>query len=145
MQKYFKLSTFYLVVGLLLGVFYREFTKLSGFNGVTVLSAAHTHTLVLGFLFFIIVLLLEKNFSISESKNFKAWIVIYNVGVLGLISTLVARGVLQVNGSEFAGLSHIAGLCHAILGVALIWFAVIVNKAVKMYDSKQVNKNNAKG
>ncbi|MGL5379531.1 DUF2871 domain-containing protein [Clostridium sp.] len=131
MKKYVNFATFYLILGLVAGVFYREFTKFSGFEGVTVLSAVHTHTLVLGFLFFLIVLLLEKNFVLSKVKHFGKWIVFYNVSLIYVIGALVARGVLQVTGGEFAGLSHIAGLGHALLGAALIWFVVIINKAVK--------------
>lgn len=141
MQKYFKLSTFYLVLGLMLGIFYREFTRMSGFTGTTTLSLVHTHTLVLGFIFFILVLLLDKNFEISKNKNFKKWLIAYNVGLIYLISTLVFRGILQVNNLEFAGLSHISGLGHAILGISLIWFSVIVNKAVKDYDLLKTSKN----
>lgn len=131
MKKYFNFATFYLILGLVAGVFYREFTKMNGFEGVTVLSAVHTHTLVLGFLFFIIVLLLEKNFVLSKVKHFGKWLVLYNVSLIYVVGALVARGVLQVIGGEFAGLSHIAGLGHALLGASLIWFVVIVNKALK--------------
>lgn len=131
MRNYFKLSTFYLVLGLSLGVFYREFTKFNNFSGVTTLSSAHTHVLVLGFIFFLIVLLLEKNFTLSNVKNFGKWIILYNVGLIYSVATLVARGILQVKGADFAGLSHIAGLGHAILGISLIWFAILLNKAIK--------------
>lgn len=138
MQKLFKISTLYLVLGLVLGVFYREFTKLNHFVGISVLSTTHTHALVLGFIFFIIVLLLERNFFISKIKNFKAWLVTYNVGLIYLLSTLVYRGVLQVQGIDFNGLSHIAGLGHAVLGISLIWFVVIVNKGIKTYEEKSI-------
>lgn len=134
MRNCFKISTFYLVLGLALGVFYREFTKFNNFSGVTTLSSAHTHVLVLGFIFFLIVLLLEKNFALSKIKNFDKWVILYNVGLLYSIVTLVSRGVLQVNGADFAGLSHIAGLGHAILGIALIWFTIILNKAIKVSE-----------
>ena len=133
MQKYFKISSFYLLFGLVMGIFSREFTKLNNFSGYTVLKSVHTHTLVLGFLFFIIVLLLEKNFN--------KWIVLYNLGLLYLIITLSIRGILQVIGSDFVGLSHIAGLGHAILGVSLVWFLAIVNKELKVYDSNILSKN----
>ena len=33
MKKYFNFATFYLVLGLVMGVFYREFTKFIGFEG----------------------------------------------------------------------------------------------------------------
>lgn len=136
MQKIFKISSFYLFLGLALGVFYREFTKFNNFTGTTTLGLTHAHTLMLGFVFFMIVLLLEKNFKISSSKNFKAWLITYNVGLIYVISMLVFRGVLQVQGSDFNGLSHMAGLGHAILGIALIWFSVMVNKVIKNYDNK---------
>ena len=141
MQKYFKISSFYLLFGLVMGIFSREFPKLNNFSGYTVLKSVHTHTLVLGFLFFIIVLLLEKNFTISNNKSFNKWIVLYNLGLLYLIITLSIRGILQVIGSDFVGLSHIAGLGHAILGVSLVWFLAIVNKELKVYDSNILSKN----
>ena len=46
MKKLFNLSFFYLILGLALGVFFREFTKFNNFTGITKLSSAHTHTLV---------------------------------------------------------------------------------------------------
>lgn len=131
MKKYLNLSAFYLAIGLLMGVFYREFTKMNEFEGQTVLGGVHSHALVLGFLFFLIVLLLEKNFKLSEIKHFAKWLVFHNVALIYMLSTLVARGVLQVVGSDFAGLSHIAGLGHAMLGVSLIWFIITLNKAIK--------------
>ena len=141
MQKYFKISSFYLLFGLLMGIFSREFTKLNNFSGDTVLKSVHSHILVLGFLFFKIVLLLEKNFTISNNKNFNKWIILYNIGLIYLIITLSVRGILQVIGSDFNGLSHIAGLGHAILGVSLVWFLVIFNKELNTYDSNMLSKN----
>ncbi|MBB6625672.1 DUF2871 domain-containing protein [Clostridium gasigenes] len=131
MKKYLNLSMFYLVLGLVLGVFYREFTKINGFEGQTVLGAVHSHVLVLGFLFFLIVLLLEKNFKISEVKHFGKWLIFHNVALIYMLSTLVARGILQVTGKDFSGLSHIAGLSHAIFGISLVWFMVILKKSIK--------------
>lgn len=131
MKKYFNLSTFYLVLGLAMGVFFREFTKINGFEGKTILSAVHTHALTLGFMFFILVLLLVKNFNISQNKSFKSWCIFYNVSLVYLLATLTARGILQVLGNDFAGLSHIAGLGHVLISIALVWFVVIVNKVIK--------------
>lgn len=59
MKKLFNLSFFYLILGLALGIFFREFTKFNAFTGITTLSTAHTHTLVLGFIFFLILIVLE--------------------------------------------------------------------------------------
>lgn len=130
MKKLFNLSFFYLILGLALGVFFREFTKFNDFTSVTTLSAAHTHTLVLGFIFFLVIVILEKVFTISNIKHFNIWLIIYNIGLLSLISTLVARGILEVLNNDFAGLPHIAGTSHVILGLALIWFMLILKKSI---------------
>ncbi len=130
MKKLFNLSFFYLILGLALGVFFREFTKLNDFTGVTTLSAAHTHTLVLGFIFFLVIVVLENVFTISNIKNFNIWLITYNIGLLSLISTLVARGILEVLSKDFAGLPHMAGASHVILGLSLIWFMIMLKKSI---------------
>ena len=117
MKRLFNLSFFYLILGLALGVFFREFTKLNDFSGATTLNVAHTHTLVLGFIFFLVIVILEKVFTISNIKYFNIWLITYNIGLLSLISTLVARGILEILNKDFAGLPHIAGTSHAILGL----------------------------
>ena len=130
MKKLFNLSFFYLILGLALGIFFREFTKFNSFTGITRLSAAHTHTLVLGFIFFLILIILEKLFSISNTKYFTGWLITYNIGLLSLISTLIVRGILEVLNKDFIGLPHIAGTAHAIFGISLIWFMIILKKSI---------------
>lgn len=130
MKRLFNLSFFYLILGLALGVFFREFTKLNDFSGATTLNVAHTHTLVLGFIFFLVIVILEKVFTISNIKYFNIWLITYNIGLLSLISTLVARGVLEILNKDFAGLPHIAGTSHAILGLSLIWFMIILKESI---------------
>lgn len=130
MKRLFNLSFFYLILGLALGVFFREFTKLNDFSGATTLNVAHTHTLVLGFIFFLVIVILEKVFTISNIKYFNIWLITYNIGLLSLISTLVARGILEILNKDFAGLPHIAGTSHAILGLSLIWFMIILKESI---------------
>lgn len=130
MKRLFNLSFFYLILGLALGVFFREFTKLNDFSGATTLNVAHTHTLVLGFIFFLVIVILEKVFTISNIKYFNIWLITYNIGLLSLISTLVARGILYVLNKDFVGLPHIAGTSHAILGLSLIWFMIILKESI---------------
>ena len=130
MKRLFNLSFFYLILGLALGIFFREFTKLNDFTGITTLSATHTHALVLGFIFFLVIVILEKVFTISNIKHFNIWLITYNIGLLSLISTLVARGILEILNKDFAGLPHIAGTSHAILGLSLIWFMIILKKSI---------------
>lgn len=57
-------------------------------------------------------------------------LITYNIGLLSLISTLVVRGILEVLNKDFIGLPHIAGTAHAILGISLIWFMIILKKSI---------------
>lgn len=131
MKKYYNAAMLYLIIGLGLGVFYREFTKMMGFEGQTVLKGLHTHVLVLGCIFFIVVLLVEKSFGLNNLKQSKAWFIFYNISFIIFIATMIVRGVLQVKGLDMNGLSHMAGLAHALIGAALIWFMILLGKLVK--------------
>ncbi len=77
MKKIFYLSLFYLVFGLSFGVFYREFTRAMAFEGSTALSFVHPHILTLGFLFFILILILDKIFELSNFKYYTTFLYIY--------------------------------------------------------------------
>lgn len=70
-KKYFKTSFIYALFGLFIGAFYRECTRIIGFKGPTNLGLAHTHTLVLGFILFIILSLFAKSFDLREDKKRK--------------------------------------------------------------------------
>ena len=59
-KRYANTALIYAITAMILGVFYREFTKLNGFSGVTRLSVMHTHYFMLGMFFFLILMLLEK-------------------------------------------------------------------------------------
>ena len=59
MQKLARASLSYMIIGLISGVYFREFTKLKDFTDWTQLSVVHTHTLILGMFFFLIVLLFD--------------------------------------------------------------------------------------
>ncbi|MEK4511420.1 DUF2871 domain-containing protein [Paenibacillus anaericanus] len=131
MKKLYYTSFFYVILGLLAGVAYREITKMNDFTGDTVLVALHTHILVLGFIFFIITLILAKLFNVHEAKSFGAFFYVYNFGLLITIGTMATRGMLQINGEDISFLPHIAGLGHAILGAGIIWLLVILGKRIK--------------
>lgn len=70
-KKYFKTSFIYALIGLLLGAFYREFTRIIGFDKATNLGLAHTHILVLGFVLFLILTIFAKVFGMNEDKKEK--------------------------------------------------------------------------
>ncbi|QIL47005.1 DUF2871 domain-containing protein [Vagococcus coleopterorum] len=138
MNKLFKTSSFYLILGLILGVFYREFTKFNNFEGSTQLSITHTHTLVLGMMMFLIVLLLEKNFNLSQFKQFNTFYLTYNIGLLLSITMMIVHGVLTVLGKDGgavmpeAAISGMAGLGHIIMTAGLAFLFHTISKAVKL-------------
>ncbi|MDA1550197.1 DUF2871 domain-containing protein [Bacillus tropicus] len=131
MKKLYNAAFIYLIIGLLSGVFAREYSKAQGIKGSTMLQLVHTHVLVLGFVFFLIAFALFKVFQMQETKSFCAWFVVYNVGVIFTIVTMLCRGLLQVNGTDFNGLSHMAGLGHVITSIGLVWFMILLKKSFK--------------
>lgn len=142
MKKIAKLSFFYSILGLLLGVFYREFTKINDFTGKTVLSGLHTHVLVLGMLFFLIVLLLEKSFELTKHKNFNKFYISYNIGLLLTVIMMAIRGCVEVLNPEISAtidssISGIAGLGHIIMAIAYILFFLLLLNRINDFDSNK--------
>lgn len=132
MIKLLRASFTYMIVGMLSGVYYREFTKINDFTGDTQLSTLHTHLLVLGALFFLLLLILEKNFHITEQKQFKLFSMLYHSGFGITILMMTINGTRTVLGLENEpALAGIAGLGHIIMFIALIMLYVVLNKAVK--------------
>lgn len=135
MKKTVNLSFFYAILAMAGGVFYREFTKFKGFEGRTTLSFVHTHFFLLGMIMFLIVTLCIAQFSIRESKKYKAFLIIYNGGVCMTSVMLLVRGVLQVNQIALSkgidtSISGIAGIGHLLTGVGMIFFFLILKERV---------------
>lgn len=128
MKKLFYSAFAYMVLGVLSGLFYREFTKGKDFTGYTQLSIVHTHLLTLGFIVLLIVLILEKQFKLSESKLFNWFFWTYNVGLVLTAAIMVVHGILQVNGANdvSAAIPGIAGLGHIFItaGMVLLFLAL---------------------
>lgn len=97
MKRYINLSLLYAVLAMVGGVFYREFTKFNGFTGKTSLGVVHTHYFLLGMVFFLLLLLLEKNFAFTGAKTGRV-LVVYQVGLNLTAVMLAVRGVTQVLG-----------------------------------------------
>ena len=80
MKRYMNCALLYSVLAMAGGVFYREFTKLNAFTGKTTLSVVHTHYFLLGMVVFLLLLLLEKNFSFTGSGTGKV-LAVYHTGL----------------------------------------------------------------
>ena len=132
MKKIARTSMIYMIIGLVFGVYYREFTKLSGFTGETQLSVLHTHTLMLGMFFFLVLLLLEKNFKLSQHKNFQKFFLLYNLGLAVTLLMFLVHGTMTVLGyADHAAISGIAGLGHIIITVGLGFFFNVLLGSIK--------------
>ncbi len=133
MKRYMNFSLLYAVIAMAGGVFYREFTKLNDFTAKTTLSVIHTHYL-LGMVFFLLLLLLEKNFSFTNVKTMRI-LAVYHIG-LNLTAVMFAvRGVTQVLETALssgidAAISGIAGIGHILLGVSMVFLLVQIRRSV---------------
>lgn len=124
MKHYRNAALLYAALAMAGGVFYREFTKFNGFTARTALSVVHTHCFLLGMVFFLLLLLLEKSFSFTEAKT-KRVLTAYHIGLNLTAVMLVVRGVTQVPGIALssgmsAASSGVAGVGHVLLGVGLV-------------------------
>lgn len=136
MLKLVRVSRNYLILGLVFGVYYRELTKFKGFTGETMLGVAHTHTLVLGMLFFLLVALFEKNIGLTSHDKFKWFFGIYNGGLLLTLLMMVIHGTMTVFGmTGNAAISGIAGIGHILLAVGLFLFFYILLDNVKKSEN----------
>ncbi|HEY1180144.1 MAG TPA: DUF2871 domain-containing protein [Phytomonospora sp.] len=122
----------YMILGLVSGLFYREFTKLNDFTGETQLSVVHTHLLALGMLVFLIVLGLDKLFGLSGTKSFNVFYWLYNIGMAITVGSMVFRGTQTVLGNDIPEVfAFLSGAGHIVLTVGLIAFFTALGKRVK--------------
>ncbi|OUN20730.1 hypothetical protein B5G34_13440 [Flavonifractor sp. An82] len=135
MKRYINTALLYAILAMAGGVFYREFTKFSGFTAKTTLSVVHAHYFLLGMVFFLLLLLLEKNFFFTGPKTGRV-LVLYHVGLNLTAVMLVVRGVVQVLGTPLstgmsAAISGMAGIGHILLGVSLVLLLAQIRRSIK--------------
>lgn len=150
MKKLLNTSFGYMIAGLAAGVFYREFTKFTGFTGKTTLSVLHPHLLVLGMgMFLLLALAARQSPALLEHRSWKRFFLLYNLALPGTALMLLVRGVTQVlaqtqglvlNRGMDAAISGIAGIFHILLAVAL-FFLFSALKAVLAAEPATAGKN----
>ena len=131
MRKIYVAAHVYMILGLVSGLYYRELTKAKDFTGDSQLGIVHTHILALGMLFFLIVLVLEKQFTLTSGKLFDAFFWVYNAGLALTIGMMLVRGTMTVLGHQAgAALDGISGLGHITITLGLIFFFVNLGKCL---------------
>ena len=136
MKRYMNLALLYAVLAMVGGVFYREFTKFNGFTAKTTLGVVHAHYFLMGMVFFLLLLLLEKSFSFTGAKTGRI-LVAYQIGLNLTAVMFVVRGVTQVLGTALssgmsAAISGIAGIGHILLGISLVLVLVQIKRSVSI-------------
>lgn len=127
MKKYINIAFVYAIAAMVGGVFYREFTKINGFDGRTALGFVHTHLFLLGMVMFLLVALFAARLPLEGLRLWRPFLVFYQIGVVLTSVMLAVRGVLQVAAFPLhpgmsAAVSGIAGLGHICTGVGLVLF-----------------------
>lgn len=134
MKRYMNAALLYAVLAMAGGVFYREFTKFNGFTAKTTLSVVHTHYFLLGMVFFLLLLILEKTFSFTSEKT-RQILVAYHIGLNLTAIMFVVRGVAQalaltLSSGMNAAISGIAGIGHILLGISMALVLVQIRRGV---------------
>lgn len=134
MKRYMNTALLYAIFAMAGGVFYREFTRFHSFTAKTALSVVHTHYFLLGMVFFLLLLLLEKNFSFTNPKTGHL-LAVYHIGLNLTAVMLAVRGVIQVTGTPLssgmnAAVSGIAGIGHILLGISLVLLLLQIRRSV---------------
>ena len=136
MKKYLNIAFVYAIAAMAGGVFYREFTKWQGFDGVTALGKVHTHLFLLGMMMFLVVALFSMHYDLEARKTFRLFLWIYNIGTPLTAVMLAVRGIVQVLGlseglsaGANASISGIAGIGHILTGLGIILLLVSLKKA----------------
>ena len=133
MKRYINSAFLYAVFAMIGGVFYREFTKFNNFEMKTTLSVIHTHYFMLGMVFFLLLLLLEKNFSFTNQKTGRI-LAVYHIGLNLTAAMFAVRGIVQVLCGELSGgmdaaISGFAGIGHILLGTGIILLLMQIRRS----------------
>ncbi|MEE0251950.1 MAG: DUF2871 domain-containing protein [Acutalibacteraceae bacterium] len=141
MKKSIWISFGYSIAAMVCGVFYREFTKFFNFTDKTTLSVTHVHLFLLGAVIFLIVALFNSKLQLDQTKLWKPFLIVYNIGLPFMVVMFLVRGIMQVVGFDGgAVISGIAGVSHITLGAGIVLFFIMLLQAV---GKKQSYKNQA--
>ena len=133
MKKYLNVSILYAIAALIGGVFYREFTKINKYTGVTALGKVHVHLFMLGTIVFLLVSLFAMQQKLQENKTFRAFMWVYNIGLPITVIMFAIRGITEVlnmnlYSSASAAISGMAGIGHILTGTGIILLLVSLKK-----------------
>lgn len=100
---------------------------MNDYTAWTTLFVVHTHYIILGMIFFLILGLISMNMNLKINRA----VLLYNNGLNLTAIMLIVRGIIQVLDLNVisALISGIASIGHIILGVSLILILLDIKKA----------------
>lgn len=136
MKKLLDLAFGYFIAAMAGGVFYREFTKFNAFESTTSLAFVHLHLMVLGTFLFLLLFLFVKQIPLAEERNFKRFMILYNISLPFMVGMFIVRGVLQVLETPLSKgmngmISGFAGISHIMMLISFVLLFTSLKKAVK--------------
>lgn len=145
MKKIFFTFLGFIIASLLIEVVILITTKVAGWDNFTqgrpFLAIVHTHLMVLGAFFFLIQMLLEKTFGITDAKLYNIFYFVYLIGVTLLVTMMLYKGFVQLNdgATVISGLTQsITPIAHVLVFSGFFLFAYcLYTKAVKPYMVKK--------
>lgn len=149
MKKLFRTFLAFLILAVGIEVVILICTKVVGWNnldsGRPFLAAVHVHLMVLGAIFFLIQMILDKLFSITAMKFYKVFYIAYLIGLSVLISMIMYKGFAQLfNFAVITGITQaLAAIAHTTLFVSLFFFVhCLYIAAVKNSGNTDIDSNN---
>lgn len=133
-ESMIELSFASLILGLIGGVFYREFTKVYGFTDSTYLGKVHVHALVLGFLSLLVFYsIVSRSNKKDLTQSLRRPIYLWVSGLLLSVVMMMIHGIIEVTGNYYgsvpeAAISGIAGMGHILLSVGIVWSMLILSR-----------------
>ena len=132
------LSYTFLVMGLIGGVFYREFTKFYDYQAKNHLSKLHVHILILGFLLMMIIYIVSKEYDVKRILSLKKPIYVFISGFTFTMVNMTLFGIYDVVGEGKdivirAALEGLSGIGHIVLSIGIVWMAV------KIFQNESIN------
>ena len=96
---------------------------------------------MLGAVIFVAGALFNSKLQVDQTKLWKPFLIVYNIGLPFMVVMFLVRGIMQVVGFDGgAMISGIAGASHITLGAGIVLFFIMLLQAV---GKKQSHKNQA--
>ncbi|MDO5740000.1 MAG: DUF2871 family protein [Ornithinimicrobium sp.] len=131
----FRSAASWTAIGLAGGLGYREFTKLHDYTGFTQLALVHTHAIVWGTIFMLVLLSLAIVLpGLAGDARMRWGVHLLNGGLALTVGMLGFKGSLQVLGADWAdhpGLAGVSGLGHMTLTAALVLLLLAIGRQTK--------------